>query len=250
MKRAIYLVLIVIIVLSVCGCSGLGTIVTSPEKQKAYDDLQEKLARVNYCNETYAKLSEQADTVDVSTTTEAKTLIDNAIFAADNYITACDDALYASRVYRSYLDTRSSEYQHYVDLEALISENSQETQKEKKALGTCKEALNELDIWLNKLSDLTDKFEEAESLTTPDQLYKWFISTRPVLDGYLTESDILIALIDNATALADPGKARESLVDSRNKVVTANSQLKSQYNVLVEAYNNAYGSMYGQVSKI
>jgi hypothetical protein len=250
MKRAIGLIFIVLIVLSVCGCSGLGTVVTSPEKQKAYDDLQEKTARVDFCNESYVKLWEQAKTIDVSSTIEAKTLIDNGIFSADNYISACEDAQYASQVYRSYLDTHSSEYQHYVDLESLISQNIVKAQEDKKAFSACKELLNELDVWLNDVDSLADKYNEAETLTTADQWYRWFISTRPVLDGYLTESDILVASIDNATALTDLGSTKESIVEVRNQVIKTNSELKSQYNVMVDAYNNAYGSVYGRVSKI
>jgi hypothetical protein len=242
--------MIVLITMAVCGCSGLGSIVANPDEQKAYDDLKAKDDRLAFYNETFTKLYEQSQSMDMSSTSEDITLFDNAIFAADNYAKACQDSKDCSAVYRSYLDPKSSEYRHYEDYESQLSDNIAQVKNIEKEFSMAKATLKELDTWQEDANDLVGKLNEAKSLSTGDQYYIWFMTTRPTMDGYLTESDILTGMIDNVTAMPDFSGDSSELIKAKNTIITSNSELKSQYNVLADAYNNAYGSTYGWVPKI
>lgn len=258
----IIFVLTPVVFLSGCTC----TFLASPEKQEAYNDyiaktqkLGNSLDRLEQLNKSVYDMLQDIN-YDFNNTAEAYTALGKITASLDIYmdeldvfITDCDNVIYASQKYRTYLNPDSSEYKQLLNNETSLTNSVQNAKKLKELCISTKSLFVEMNTWMQKATALLNKFNEGKSLTTGQEFYTWLITTRPVLDGYSTESNILISMTDDTIKQAQinnmPDDGIVSLRQFKNFIISSNSEIVSSYNTLVDLYNSQYGSAFGYVSK-
>lgn len=246
------------------GCTG--AFLASPEKQEAYNDyiiksqkLGDSVDRLEQLNKSICDILQDIN-YDFDNTAEAYTALgkitastDIFIDELDVFITDCDNVIYASQKYRTYLNPDSSEYKQLLNNETYLTNIVQDAKKLKELCVSMKSLFAETNTWAQKADDLVNKIEEGMSLTTGPEFYTWLTATRPALDGYITESNILISMTNDTIELAQINNMSDddivSLQQFKNTIISGNSEIVSSYNTIVELYNSKYGSAFGYVSK-
>lgn len=188
-----------------------------------------------------------------------QTVVNNYQSDVDGCIMALNDYKAANNGYKIFLEPNGSEYTQVEDngtAGQVLLNNATRLEKELKLVGVW---LNQYDVWMsandsaqkkvdemNYFASLTDPLHQA----TPDDGVRYFNSAGPAFTLYFKEGEQLTRDTDNLTAVMEPGKARDSLIESKKNILTYNDWLKSQYNLMVSQFNSITKGRFGQISQL
>jgi hypothetical protein len=252
------LILVLVLAVVAAGCSSSSENAqptANPEKLAALNVTVEKATQVADLQGAYAKAGAAVKAASfLPPPTLDKSTVDGFVTTVDAYSAGLADLKSAFAHYRAYLDNSSSEYQQALSNESAAATKLASAADLKKTLGLVGDWLAGYDTWkpandsaTSKLSDmsylasLTDPYHQMK----PEEGVRFFNGARPVFVTYLNESAALLGKTDALLAALDNCTAKDSLVKFKGDVQSVNALVKTDYNLMVDTFNQKTNGYYG-----
>ncbi|OPY26963.1 MAG: hypothetical protein A4E28_02237 [Methanocella sp. PtaU1.Bin125] len=260
-RGLIILVLVAAVLAAGCTSGPAGAPATpGPEKQAALNATLEKAALVSSLESAYAKIGSDIAAASFTPPPQLnKSMVEADIATVDSYMAALADYRTASAGYRAFLDNGSAEYRQAADNETGAETKRQEAAGLKQDLGLVSDWLAEYDIWkpvndtagerikeMLYFATLTDPYHQS----SPAEGIRFFDQARPQFIAYLNESAVMIDRTDALIGALDNSTARNSLVRFKADIESTNGWVKTNYNLMVDAFNDKTKGHFGVQERI
>jgi hypothetical protein len=257
-KRTGVLLLMLVMAVIAAGCSSSSPSAqptANPEMQAALNATLVKVTQVADLQGAFSEADAAVKAASfVATPTLNKSVVDSHIAGITAYSAGLSDLKSAFAHYRTYLDNTSSEYRQAIDNESAADIKLATIAGLKGKLELVNEWLTEYDAWkpandsatakindMNYLASLTDPYHQM----TPADGVRFFNEARPVFVTYLNESAAILGKTDALIAALDNSTAKDSLVKFKADVQSRNDWVKTNYNLMVDTFNQKTGGHYG-----
>jgi hypothetical protein len=232
----------------------------SAEQQAALNATLEKAAQMADLEGDYSSVEATLKTASfLPPPTLNKSAVNGGVAIINIYKAYLGDFKSASTHYRTFLANDSSEYRQALDNESAADTKLKGAADLKKALTGVNNWLAEYGIW-NPINDsagqkIKDMYLFA-SITDPTRQMSpadgvlWFNEARPIFVSYLNESTVMINSTDSLLGLLANGSARDSLDQFKNNVQAQNDWVKTNYNQMVDTFNQMVNKKYGTQSRL
>jgi hypothetical protein len=262
-KRTGILLLMLIMAVIAAGCSSSSQNAqptANPEKQAALNATLAKATQVTDLQGAYANADAAVKAASfLPPPTLNKSQVDGYIASVDAYTAGLTDLKSAFAHYRTCLDNGSSEYLQATDNETAAATKLAGAANLKGTLGLVNDWLARFDAWnpvndsatakianMNYMASLTDPYHQM----TPAEGVRFFNEARPAFATYLNESATMLGKTDALIAALGNSTAKDSLMKFKAGVQFMNDWVKTNYNQMVDTYNQKAGSYYGMQTRL